>query len=314
MGLSIEETKNGFKINKRSYLYGDGLIELANSDFSKLFSHIHSDISSYDRYIDFLLPIFQLKIKSIYFKLLQNNLISFLDKADGSDGDIPFQFKKIEDNESFMQSVNNLFSPLFTIHKRITTLFTYLDLNNTDFKGLSFNERISKFQEKYDFEHILKLKGPRIIKNSFLNDLSPNSSIQIITDNNKFKFKYSFYNVEDLFEYELINFLKNPLKIIECKHCKKYAKINRVGREYCNSKCKNNYNRVKLVNRDCYYLDYDNTRKNLHLNLDAKNPEDKLVFEELKKLYDYYRKYVSQTESNQKKFKKELDLFKLKYK
>lgn len=290
MEFIIKEIKNGYLYKGTNYIWGNGLTELVNNDFSDFNKCVetikNNAMQNYDssdeiEIAKFFSPLIKLKTSSVHINLFQDYLKSFFDIYDIADevGNI-----KMHSIDSLLTCLNYDFAARLKVTKnnykkifeKCKTKHQYL------LKEFLDKETIKRVNENYYTKEIL-YPTPNAIK------------ILKINNNGKFYFERKFYKLEDFCRYEFFKMLENETKISKCPYCQKYF-IPETGSDiYCSSECRKKANDGKLKESPYYkkyraaYLKIYNHKNTDYRLKDRKDNYVEVIFSKLKQLYNDYK-------------------------
>lgn len=310
MSIKILETKEGFKFEGKKYLWGEGLIELANCDFSKLKEMQLAEVSDEEKtYGDYLLKFLNLDTKSIHYELLRRTLDNYIKNINEIIDNANYLEQKIQDKEVLHSDIWNFISPLFVCKNKIYNILLHLDRANKEFNSLPTAEKLFPLYKSNKsilnvLEEIPTENGTLTIYEPFNSDLDfssnvlklefnrfePNSGTRITFNEGNIEYIHEFSSVEDFVFYELLKVLDKEPKIIKCKYCEKFCIVKDIRSLYCSLSCKNKGTQEN-IKQNPYKEEYMKKYKYLYNKYYGPNrksqPKDK-QFERLKKLYKDY--------------------------
>lgn len=297
--------KNDFnEKNKKDkkYLWGDGLLNIANTDFSQLTKICNNYYSSNSAptYYEVYSSIIDLNIDSLHFKLLKKRLISEMKQLETADYSSNGSFDSsnhLYDTFDF-QAMTNFFNceiqPILMCHNLTNKILDSFTCNNDTNKKLKTSEII----KNYFSSNSNSVNYTTSSYKSSFDNLIHNSSIVLYK--NKLTFLHTFNSLSELCTYELYKFLNGNFKIAKCKNpdCNNFFKCKNCRAKFCNDKCRENY-----YKNNPFIVKCRTTYKNLyakHYAFDCPFPKDIDILSELNRLEHEYECYWKNKEEANK--------------
>lgn len=322
MSITIIQSENEFRYNKKIYKYGAGLIELANQDFSELKKFIAQDFNhvsvTYNEAFNFLfksLKDFISLNNSIHFNFMVNTLEMYYEQAQEIDDyDKPFLYTEVMLDE-FMRNVYLFFSKLFVCRSHIKEIIKNIDRNSNKksvykiIRDLYLPSSITKDHSSQFVEFSQKqffISTQKAFSSPF-DYCEEKSHINLVFNNsNKPSYELYFSTIEEFCNFELKEILERQIPIAICPQClTKYIKTHG-NQKYCSSKCKLLY----LDNHHSkFYILY--RKRARYLNNKYNSPLNDLLSEnypseQLQKLYAKYKHLDDTNEELLKEFDSKL--------
>lgn len=278
MNIQILEKESGYmlyegKSTNKFYYWGEGLIELANNNFSEIKKILNTEIPANTSYKDYYENLIN-KEESIHYKAILQNVKRYIDEQE-------FDEDFISDTDKFLSDLASIFHQLFKYQTHLKNLFPKL---TCDIIGKNNKQSLKKLF-KDDNKNINKM----IYRRNTIFDISESNSSIFINNKGSLQLIHSFSNIIELCIYELYMFLNTDFKIIKCSECGKFALVKRRNAKFCSKKCSDNY-----LENNPFYKKYRIKYKNIshkYYEYGYKNPYSYDIRKKLKKIYDEYTKY-----------------------
>ena len=283
--ISMHEHNKYYISSNTTYYYGDSLLELSNLNLKSLMEKILSKTNCKE----ILIELRKIRCTSLYFNLCRRSIIEYCENL------FPNNYIDLDrlDYASLSSLVKEMFSYLLKWQQDIISFYSIL-IDSKQYKGLKYKEELN----------VLK---PNMNIPTFITP--PQYSIK--SSNGKITFETIIFSIEDFFYYELINYLKNPFKVIKCHECNKYSKVTRYSSLYCSKECLDRHT-IDRLNQNLFNRKYLNKIKYLSKLLNYGQIQHKsyeLAQQNCRKLYDKFKNKPI-TEDNLKAFQNQLKKYK----
>ncbi len=330
MDFKIIEENDGYIFNKKKYKWGDGLIELVNTDLTKLKEIQNQEVLDEDyTYGDYLSKFlkYDKNSKLIHYQLLKSVLNNYIDVMDNITENNSFLNTVINDKFNLQKGMFDFISPLFICQNKIKTILYCLSTSNNNSKKMSIDEKLYELTHKknsttrnnlpfldlslYSYENILDFSFTTTSNNIDLYNSSNLSSERItFTKSKKLQYIYYFSTVQEFVNYELIKSLSNSVKFLCCQNCGRFIITKDIRKKFCTEKCKKESQNKKLQTNP-YYKEYNKTYKYLY-NIKY----DETFMKKLRSVYDEYKTNDNNVfdEKNFNSFKSKLEEIKIEFK
>lgn len=305
MNIQISETNNGFFYDKKFYNWGDELINLANSDFSKIKNLILVEEPKDKTYLEFFKPFLDLKFNSLHFKFICSSFIKYLEFYDES-FERNFYNELIYEPLLFLNDVHNIYYSLSHCQKQAKEILScFIDEAK---KNRRLNNR-AKFKRIYNKNPLnVSFNYETKITQFDLNNFSPNFTMDL--KGNTIIQCHFFSSIPDFCNYELYKFIEKNIKVAKCDCCDKFIRIKNANTRFCSEECRQLYNNSNPF-KTAYRTRYKNF-SNKHYGENCPEPFDTDLRPKITKLYYKYKDYwqTENEESKLEEFKQKLKQFK----